>query len=65
MKKQMLAIFRRDMAFGPMDYLVSMLNNRYLGENLSDDQKSCVYEYLTNSDNTYHAGILKFKLQCL
>lgn len=51
---------RRDMALGPMHYLANMLDHRYLGKNLSDDQKSCVYEYLANSDNTCHAELIPF-----
>jgi hAT family C-terminal dimerisation region len=51
---------RHDMTLGPMHCLANMLDHRYLGNNLSDDQKSCVYEYLANSDNTHHAELIPF-----
>jgi len=57
-KKKLSAM--RDMVLGAMHYLTNMLDHRYLGKNLSDDQKSCVYEYLVNSDNRYHAELIPF-----
>ena len=48
---------RGDMALCPTHYLANMLDHRYLGRNVNDVQRRCVYDYLTNS---VHAALIPF-----